>query len=119
MDTTNDNTSAISIDLIRDKAQALRTEADYLERLERELRQAVAPQSQAPRVQVNLLQAVREVLLSAPDHRLTRTEIIARVRSKVGQHVKPIGIISTLARKSDFKKVDGDSFQLKSNAQVQ
>lgn len=123
---TNRQTAApevIALSLIHDKAQALRERANWLEELEHDLRDAIGPDAQhimeavaKPHTQHDLRQVVREILLRAPDHKLKRKDIIQRVRERLGQSIVPIGVISTLARRTDFKKVEGDSFTLTKDA---
>lgn len=104
---------AIAVALIHDKAQALRQQVQWLEELEHDLQAATQTDVQplAPVNQVNLRQVVQDILQQAGG-RLRRREIIERVRLQ-HPHVAPIGVVSTLATRALFRKVDGDAFELK------
>ncbi len=112
---SNTTTDAIAVALIHDKAQALRQQLTWLEDLEHDLQAVTQDEVKVTQPQpVNLREVVRQILLDSDGGRLRRRDIIERVRRQ-HPHVAPIGVVSTLAARQVFKKVDGDAFELRKN----
>jgi hypothetical protein len=88
------------VDAIETIAQRLRADLQKWERLAGEI---LGP---APIPDPPLKLVVRDVILRSPEKRLTRLEIVKRVRERLGERIKSIGIISTLHAKKDFVEVE-------------
>jgi hypothetical protein len=117
---------SLLVSLVHDKAQALKQQLEWLQQLEADLtavshgesltavslRQAIDGNGR-PRNRGNLRDIVTQVLASAPDFKLKRADIIKAVQERIPGTL-PIGVVSTLATKSLFRKLDGgESFQLR------
>lgn len=102
------------VSLLHDKVRATRQHLQWLEELTHDI-EAIGEspaKDNGGEQKPNLRDVVAQVLTEAPDNKLSRRDIIRQVQARV-PGVLPIGIISTLAAKALFRKVDGDSFQLR------
>jgi len=121
MSTPKPKADNLLVSLVHDKAQAIKQQLEWLQELERDLLAVSrgepitlgATNGTRERNRGNLRQVVTDVLAAAPDCKLKRADIIKAVQERIPGTL-PIGVVSTLATRSLFKKLDGgEAFALK------